>query len=83
MALPDIWHYRSDTGVLLGPGKADQSPLDPPGVWLIPAYATEIEPPPVPDGQQAVFDGAWTLEDIPPPPEEPEVETRPAEEPQE
>lgn len=68
MALPDIWHYHPDTFVLLGAGQADPSPLDPPGVWLIPADATDIEPPVVPDGQQAVFDGAWQLQDIPPPP---------------
>lgn len=74
MALPEIWHYDAETGVLLWPGTADPSPLDPPGIWLVPAYATDIAPPAVPDGQQAVFDnGTWRLENIPPPEPEPEL----------
>jgi hypothetical protein len=74
--LPIIYHYTVD-GLFLGIGQADESPLEP-GVWLTPAYATDIEPPAVPAGQQAIFaDGAWQLQDIPEP--EPEPESVPGE----
>lgn len=67
MSLPEIWHYDAETGVLLSPGTADQAAL-------IPANATDIPPPDVPDGQQAVFlDGGWVLRDIPQPEPEPEA----------
>lgn len=62
-----IFHYHPDTGILIGEGVADESPLEP-GVWLIPAAATTTEPPTAPDGEVAVFaDGSWTLEPIPTP----------------
>ena len=60
-----IYHYNATTNVLIGSSDADESPMEP-GVFLIPAYATEIAPPDVQDGQQAVFDGStWVLEPIP------------------
>ena len=68
MALPDIWHFDSRTGILLGPGLAEQSPADlPEVVWLIPAYATDQEPPAIEkDDERAVFvDGAWEVQQIP------------------
>jgi hypothetical protein len=62
-----IYHYHPTTNILLGSSEADLSPMEP-GVYLIPAYATEIVPPVEPDGQRAVFDGAaWVLEPIPVP----------------
>lgn len=62
-----IYHYDHITNVLIGSSEADMSPMEP-GVYLIPAYATEIVPPIVPDGQRAVFEGtAWVLEVIPVP----------------
>jgi hypothetical protein len=64
-----IWHYDLDSGLLLGEGTADPSPLEP-GVWLIPAHATTAAPPdPVAD-KNTIWDGAaWTLRDRPVPPE--------------
>ena len=52
---------------MIGEGVADESPLEP-GVWLVPASATAVEPPTAPDGEVAVFaDGSWTLGPIPTP----------------
>lgn len=68
-----IFHFDPTTGEYLGTSAADESPLEP-GIYLIPAYATEDEPPAVAAGQRAVFDGAWRVEAIPLPeplPEEP------------
>jgi len=70
-----IYHYHPDTGVFLGEGIADPSPLEQ-DVWLIPASATTIEPPQAPAGSQAVFGGgAWRLQAVPEP--EPEAEPVP------
>ena len=63
----EIFNYAPTTGVFLGSGNASPSPLEP-GVWIIPANATVIQPPTVPSGQQAVWDGeAWQLEPVPEP----------------
>jgi hypothetical protein len=60
-----IFHYHPDTGELLGEGIADESPLEP-GVWLVPASATALEPPTAPEGEVAVFvNDSWTLQPIP------------------
>jgi hypothetical protein len=66
-----IWHYDPDSGLLLGDGIADPSPLEP-GVWLVPAHATTAAPPdPVAD-KDIIWDGAaWILHDHPLPPEIP------------
>lgn len=62
-----IYHYHFLNGGLTGTGLADPDPLVP-GNWLIPAYATTVEPPSVPDGQFAAWKGdAWELRDIPAP----------------
>lgn len=50
-----IYNYNQ-TGVYIGSSEADESPLEP-GVFLIPAYATDIAPPPMQDGQLLKFDG--------------------------
>lgn len=69
-----IFHYNSETGVFGGEDVADESPLEE-GVWLIPAHATTEPPPPVGDGEQAVWKGAaWAVEPIPEPEPEPEPE---------
>jgi hypothetical protein len=61
MTLPTIYNYHPDTGILLGSGLADPSPLEE-GAWLIPGSATDIEPPAPQAGHVAVFDGtAWIL----------------------
>jgi hypothetical protein len=63
----EIWNYDRKTGVLLGPGTANPNPVEP-GRWLIPAYATTIRPPHVPEGCVAIFNGGlsavgeWRIE---------------------
>jgi hypothetical protein len=54
-----IYHYHPLTGELLGAGEADVSPLEP-DAFIIPAHATDIEPPAVSANEAAVFTaGAW------------------------
>jgi hypothetical protein len=60
-----IYHYDFETGIYLGEGLADISPLEE-GVWLIPAQATEIAPPEFKAGEYAAFiNNEWTVETIP------------------
>lgn len=61
-----IFHFDPVTREYLGTSVADESPLEP-GVFLVPAYATENKPPAVGEGQRAVFDGEWRVEAIPQP----------------
>lgn len=63
----DIYNYDANTGEYLSSSTAEESPLEP-GVFLIPAYATELLPP-VPGIGQAVkfISGAWAVVDIPQP----------------
>lgn len=66
-----IYHYHPETLEYLGEGRADESPLEP-GVWLIPAHATDTAPPAKVAGKTRHFEGgAWVLRDIPPPPAPP------------
>lgn len=68
-----IYNFDADTGVFIGSGIADPSPLED-GVYLIPAFATDIEPPSIKDNERVLFDGsAWNIEVIPPPPPVPAV----------
>lgn len=68
-----IYNYDSESGRFLQESEADESPLEP-GVYLIPAFATDIAPPSAPDGQYAAFiNGAWQLLDEP----EPEIPENP------
>lgn len=56
----DIYHYHPATGEHIGTGTAMADPLED-GRWLIPAHATDTEPPKVGENEVAVFDGeAWT-----------------------
>jgi hypothetical protein len=63
----DIWDYDRKTGVLLGRSAADPNPEEP-GKWLLPAFATTIRPPHVPEGCVAIFSGGlnavgeWRIE---------------------
>ena len=69
----NIYHYNSD-GFLVGTSEADESPLEP-GVFLIPAMATETVPPNVAEGMRVRFDGgAWVVESIPEPEPAPDPE---------
>jgi hypothetical protein len=67
-----VYHFDADTGVFTGhSSEADASPLEP-GVFLIPAHATDRVPPPLSMGEQARFaDENWLREKIPPPPKTP------------
>ena len=56
-----IYSYDPATGEYLGTSEADQSPLEP-GVYLLPAHATDQPVPAAKAGQSAVFlDGTWRL----------------------
>jgi hypothetical protein len=57
-----IFHYTYDEGIFYAVGIADESPLEP-GVFHIPAHATDIKPPSFEEGEMAVFaDGEWRIE---------------------
>jgi len=59
--LPIIYHYHPATGELLGAGQADPSPAEQ-DVWLIPAHATDVEPPAAVVHEAAVFHaGEWSV----------------------
>ena len=60
-----IYHYHPVTGLLLQEGIADESPLEP-GVFLIPAYSTNLKPPPAQDGKLIIFNGELWQEVVPP-----------------
>ncbi|MDP4146593.1 MAG: hypothetical protein Q8936_19310 [Bacillota bacterium] len=69
--------YNYDTnGIYIGCDDADESPLEP-GVFLIPANATTVEPPELDSEHLAVWNGAaWGIQDISlavPKPEENEI----------
>jgi hypothetical protein len=60
-----IYNYDRVTGLYTGGSLADQNPLEP-GNWLIPAYATTVEPPAPQDGKVILFvNNAWVYEDVP------------------
>lgn len=74
-----IYNYHPATREYLGQAQADESPLEP-GVYLIPAFATTIEPPACPLGFIAKFDGEeWALVEYVPPVEVDEPEVAPEE----
>ncbi len=57
-----IYHYHPDYKYFICDSIAQPSPLDPPGVWLIPAYATEIEPLEYSEGFIPVFNNnSWEI----------------------
>jgi hypothetical protein len=65
--MKDAYSFHPSTGVFLGVDFAQESPLEP-GVFLLPAGATFVEPPQVFEGQRAVWNGnTWEVQDIPEP----------------
>lgn len=56
-----IYHYHREHGALLGCSDADPSPLEP-GVFLVPAFATDQAPPDYSDQHIPVFvDNEWQV----------------------
>lgn len=57
-----IYHYHPEHRYFICEGVAEPSPLDPPGVWLIPAYSTTLEPPNFEDGFIPLFTNySWEI----------------------
>jgi hypothetical protein len=65
-------YQLNQNGEYTGETIAHESPLEP-GVYLIPRGCVETAPPETEKGQVAVWDGVWTLVDVPEPekPKEP------------
>lgn len=78
--MKNAYSFHSETGVFIGVEFAQESPLEP-GIFLLPAGATFVEPPQVSEGKQAVWGGeSWSVQDIPVSPA-PEPEPTPEPEP--
>jgi hypothetical protein len=70
-----IYHYDSSTGAFAGTSEADPNPRRA-GLFLIPAFATEVAPPSVSEKQFACWNvSEWELKDILEP--EPELTKKP------
>lgn len=58
-----VYNYNQE-GFYVGSSEADESPLES-NVFLIPAYATEIEPPTYNEGYIPCWNGvSWEIKDI-------------------
>lgn len=58
-----IYNYHPEYKIYIGSSDADESPLEP-GVFLIPAYATELEPPTCTESEIQIFDeNSWVIID--------------------
>lgn len=67
-----VYSYSPVTGEYVGYDEAYPDPMEP-GSFLIPANATQVQPPIVDESSVAVWNGTeWTLEPIPVPNPEPE-----------
>lgn len=56
-----IYNYYHEYNTYVGSSLADESPLEP-GVFLIPAHATDIEPPTCESNQIQIFNGtSWNI----------------------
>lgn len=57
-----IYHYHPEYKYFICKDDAESSPLDEPGVWLIPAHATEIKPPKFSKGSIPIFtNDSWDI----------------------
>lgn len=57
-----IYHYHPFYKYFICDGIAQPSPLDPPGVWLVPAHATDTPPPEYSEGFISVFNNdSWEI----------------------
>lgn len=71
-----VYSYHDLTGEFIGAEDADESPLEP-GVFLIPAHSTELEPPPPIEGQlRRYIDGKWGYSPIQKPEQPPTDEPK-------
>lgn len=64
-----VHHYDQKTGIYISSSDADESPLEP-GVFMVPAFATDAALPDEREGYNRVFDREteeWSLELIPVP----------------
>lgn len=69
----NVYSYNPQTGEFIGVEKAYPNPLEP-GKFLVPAFATEVEPPKADyDKVRKWKDDKWVLEDAPQPTDEPPV----------
>jgi len=59
-------YQLNQNGEYTGETIAHESPLEP-GIYLIPGGCVETAPPETNEGQVAVWDGVWTLVDLPEP----------------
>ena len=71
-----VYHYDQISKIYVGEGEAKLSPLDKQkynkDVYLIPGYATDVEPPEELPGKERVYNvetGEWEYQDIPAVPE--------------
>lgn len=59
-----IYHYDETTHAYLGSSQAMADPMEP-GRWLIPAWATTVEPGEEIEGMEQVFTGTeWIYRDV-------------------
>jgi len=64
MDAPILYMY-DENGVYIYSDWANPSPLEE-GVWLYPARSTDVEPPEIPSGKCAVWNGnRWDICDLP------------------
>ena len=60
----DVYAYHPESGEYLGTVPAQESPREP-GVWLIPAWATEKKPPKLKEGHRLFWSGkTWKQQEI-------------------
>jgi hypothetical protein len=66
-----IYNYHPDTKQFLYEEDAKQSPLDAPGIFLIPANSTEIKPPSTKNNELAIWrEDHWIIKEITEPPKD-------------